>query len=150
MPVATRERKAKATKQVQLIARYALKSNPAIVVYTVRSSNGNDQYRVTLYNGHASGCDCPSYKPCYHMSQVEAIESKRTEEMCEALALAPIIVGEQFAEDLEAHVEDEVGECEQAAYAILAQERRAQAPLQPSGHVMEETEFGAVLMRRAS
>jgi len=108
MPVATKERKAKATKKVQLIARYALKRNAAIVVYTVRSSDGSEIYQTTLYEGKATGCSCKATSQCYHKTQIEMIESKRVEEMCEAIALAPIIVGEQFAQDMEQHIEDEV------------------------------------------
>ena len=65
-------------KQVQVLARYEIKRN-GHVVYTVRSSNGQDTYTTTLVNGKATGCSCPSYKPCYHMTQLEEKEASRQE-----------------------------------------------------------------------
>ena len=70
----------KAAKQVQVLCRYAHKTNGklnGIVTYCVRSSNGKDFYYTTLINGKASGCGCPAYKPCYHMTQLEALEAAR-------------------------------------------------------------------------
>ncbi len=66
-------------KQVQVLARYEIKRN-GHVVYTVRSSSGQDTYTTTLVNGKATGCSCPSYKPCYHMTQLEEKEASRREE----------------------------------------------------------------------
>lgn len=67
-------------KQVQIIARYALKRAgklTGIVVYAVRSSNGKDTYRTTLVNGKATGCTCPARSVCYHMRDLEAKEAAR-------------------------------------------------------------------------
>ncbi len=66
-------------KQVQVLTRYEIKRN-GHVVYTVRSSNGQDTYTTTLVNGKATGCSCASRKPCYHMAQLEAKEASRREE----------------------------------------------------------------------
>lgn len=66
----------KTQKQVQVIARYQLKKN-GHVVYSVKSSNGQDTYTTTLVNGKAAGCDCASRKPCYHMTQLEQREQGR-------------------------------------------------------------------------
>jgi hypothetical protein len=70
----------KVAKQVHFIARYAHKTDKklnGIVSYAVRSSNSKDIYCTTLINGKASGCSCPSHKPCYHMVQLEAREASR-------------------------------------------------------------------------
>jgi hypothetical protein len=70
----------KNAKQVQVIARYAHKTDGklnGIVTYLIRSSNGVDTYTTTLVNGKATGCGCPAHKPCYHMTQLEAIEAAR-------------------------------------------------------------------------
>lgn len=66
----------KVQKQVQIIARIAIK-NSNLVVYKVRSSNGKDTYQTTFYNGKASGCTCPATKPCYHMTQLQKREDER-------------------------------------------------------------------------
>ena len=82
--------KGKQAKQVQVIARYALKREgklTGVIVYAVRSSNGKGSYRTTLVNGKATGCTCPARKPCCHMTQLEAIEAARP----------TITVGEQVA-----------------------------------------------------
>ena len=70
----------KAAKQVQVVARYAHKTDGAlngIVTYAVRSSNGKDIYCTTLISGKASGCGCPAHKPCYHMTGLEKRELDR-------------------------------------------------------------------------
>lgn len=69
-------------KQVQIIARYTHRNRETgmangTVSYLVRSSNGKSTYCCTLINGKASGCSCPSRKPCYHMTQLEAKEQER-------------------------------------------------------------------------
>lgn len=68
------------TKEVLVLARYAHKTNGKLngtVSYLVRSSNGKDTYCMTLIEGKASGCSCPSRKPCYHMKGLENKESAR-------------------------------------------------------------------------
>jgi hypothetical protein len=67
----------KSTKQVQVIARIAFKSDARKVVYLVRASNGVDQYQVSLFAGQVSGCSCVAHKPCYHMKQVQKLEDNR-------------------------------------------------------------------------
>ena len=69
----------KVAKQVTVIARVQFKCDDRKVVYLVRASNGTDQYETTMFDGKATGCTCPSKKPCYHMKGVEALESKRRE-----------------------------------------------------------------------
>jgi len=67
-------------KEVKITARYAHKTNGkfnGMVTYAVRSSNGEVIYCTTLINGKASGCSCPSHKPCYHMHQLEEREWAR-------------------------------------------------------------------------
>ena len=67
-------------KSVKVIALYAHKTNGklnGVVTYAVRSSDGSTLYCTTLINGNASGCGCPSKKPCYHMTQLVAIEAAR-------------------------------------------------------------------------
>ncbi|OLD63823.1 MAG: hypothetical protein AUF65_01055 [Chloroflexi bacterium 13_1_20CM_50_12] len=68
-------------KSVKITARYAHKTNGklnGIVTYAVRSSDGTTLYCTTLINGKASGCSCPSHKPCYHMKGLERKEAART------------------------------------------------------------------------
>ncbi|SRR5260370_41014229 len=68
-------------KNVQILARYAHKTNGKLngkVTYCIRSSNGSDFYYTTLVDGKASGCSCPAHSKCYHKTQLEAIEVKRT------------------------------------------------------------------------
>jgi len=68
-------------KSVKVIARYAHKTNGKLngfVTYAVRSSDGSTIYCTTIVNGKASGCSCPSHKPCYHITQLVAIEAART------------------------------------------------------------------------
>lgn len=63
-------------KQVTIIARYQNKKT-GVVSYLVRSSDGKTEYCTTLIEGKASGCSCPSYKPCYHMKGLENREAAR-------------------------------------------------------------------------
>ena len=67
-------------KEVKITARYAHKTNGKLngrVTYAVRSSKGDVIYCTTLIDGKASGCSCPSYKPCYHMKGLEQKEAAR-------------------------------------------------------------------------
>jgi hypothetical protein len=75
MTTSTKSRKA--TKTVQVISRVEFKADPRKVVYICRSSNGTDIYQTTLFDGKATGCQCPSHKPCYHMTGCEAKEAAR-------------------------------------------------------------------------
>lgn len=99
------------------------------VVYTVLSSNGEDRYRTTLVDGLATGCDCPAGRNgmgCYHRPGCEAHE--RFEQAWRApltSVLPAALLGEQFAQDMQAHVEDELGECALQAEQILQAERAA-------------------------
>ena len=73
-------RQPKQPKQVQVLARYIHKTDGkpnGRISYLVRSSNGKDTYCTTLIEGKASGCSCPSKKPCYHMTQLEEREAAR-------------------------------------------------------------------------
>jgi hypothetical protein len=69
----------KVQKQVQIIGRVQFKSDARKVVYLNRSSDGVSQYETSLFDGKATGCSCPSRKPCYHMEQSEQIEQKRAQ-----------------------------------------------------------------------
>jgi hypothetical protein len=68
-----------ANKTVQVIARIQYKNNVKAVVYIVRSSDGQSQYRTTIYNNKATACSCPSRVRCYHMNQLEVREVARYE-----------------------------------------------------------------------
>lgn len=70
---------ARQQKQLTTIARVQFRCDHRKVVYLVRSSNGVDQYQTSLFNGKATGCTCPSKKPCYHMKGAEAREAARQE-----------------------------------------------------------------------
>lgn len=129
----TKNRKAsKPVKEVQTLYRVTFKdpSRAGVVVYVVLSSDGETRYHTTLVNGRATGCSCPAYKPCYHMSQLEAREQERAQreaEMAEATAVAPAILGEQFSQDPEQHIEDELSDpyaAERAAWRKMTKEQR--------------------------
>jgi len=71
---------AKQVKEVNVIARYAHKTNGTLngtVTYLVRASNGVDTYCTTLVDGKASGCSCPAKSHCYHKTQLEVKEAAR-------------------------------------------------------------------------
>ncbi len=81
--------KTQTAKQVQVLNRYELKSNGkpnGYVVYEVKSSNGVDTYKTTLKDGLAKSCTCPSYKPCYHMTQLQEREAQRVNREAEKQA----------------------------------------------------------------
>ena len=67
----------KNNKTVTIVARFQFKGTVK-VVYVVRSSDGVGTYETSLNVGHATGCTCPSRKPCKHMVQMEAIEAQHT------------------------------------------------------------------------
>jgi hypothetical protein len=69
---------AKATKEVQIIARYTNKRT-GTVSYLVRSSDGKSEYCTTIIDGRASGCSCPAKSSCYHKKQLVALEAARAE-----------------------------------------------------------------------
>ena len=62
------------TKQADIRYRVALKNNPNIVIYKVRSSDDTQDYEVTVVRGKVNNCSCISRKPCYHMTGVQARE----------------------------------------------------------------------------
>lgn len=67
----------KKNKTVTIVARFQFKGTVK-VVYVVRSSDGIGTYETSLNAGHATGCTCPSKKPCKHMVQMEANERQHT------------------------------------------------------------------------
>ena len=80
-------------KEFKIIARYIHKDRKTgkpngKVSYLVRSSNGEEVYCTTLINSEASGCSCPSRKPCYHMIQLTQRETARTGKMALAKFVA--------------------------------------------------------------
>lgn len=104
-----RSRKARAPKSVQIVARVTVKSDSRFVVYICRSSNGVDTYQTTLFNGHATACECKSHRPCYHMTGCEKLESERTEQLAEAAIVEAVLLPEMVASgDVEAHVADSI------------------------------------------
>lgn len=215
MTTATKERKQRKAKVEKplpiLIARAQFRSTGS-VIYAVR---GEDKiYHVTVIAGKAKGCihaddgeTCTGFsyrKTCNHVKVALASESKRQEDLAEASAIAASL-GEQFNQDLEQHVAEEVAELpivlvdadgewalilqngqeltvrvseldeqigdfeevyslaefeeakaeatrfEREAAVLIKrlqeQELRARAPLQPAGHIVEELDGRALLMR---
>ena len=68
----------KAQKTADIRYRVQLKNKPWIVVYEVRSSRDeNVKYEVTLVHEKVSSCTCESWKPCFHMRDVQAREDAR-------------------------------------------------------------------------
>lgn len=80
--------------------------------------------RITSCVNAATGESCSGHHwsgHCCHETRVLAYESERAEQLHEAAIVAPLVLSESFAEDLPAHVEDEVRtqaqrEAEQEAY----------------------------------
>ncbi len=68
----------KVQKTADVRYRVELKNKPWIVVYKVASSDGTQVYDVTVVHGKVSNCTCVSYKPCYHMRDVQGREDART------------------------------------------------------------------------
>jgi hypothetical protein len=70
----------KTVKEVQVLCKYSHKKNgqlTGVVTYAVRSSRTNERYYVTLVDGKATACNCPSRKTCYHITQLEKLEADR-------------------------------------------------------------------------
>jgi hypothetical protein len=97
------------------------------VIYTVLSSDGRSRYHTTLVAGIATGCDCPAGqhgRNCYHRAGVEAyerfhqaweapvsptvVESPAQQQDRHAVTVASALMGESFAADMQAHVEDSI------------------------------------------
>jgi len=75
--MASKKTAQKTVKEVTFIARIEFKCDHRKVVYLVRSSNGVDQYETSMFDGKATGCTCPSRKPCKHMKGAEQKEAAR-------------------------------------------------------------------------
>ena len=71
-------------KQADIRYRVGIKAHPGIVVYLVKSSDGQEDYQVTFCNGKANNCTCKSRKPCYHMRDCQAREDGRKQVRDEA------------------------------------------------------------------
>ncbi len=74
-----------AQKTADIRFRVELKNKP-IVIYKVRSSDDTQDYNVTVVRGKVNNCDCKSYKPCYHMRDVQAHEDERALETAQMAA----------------------------------------------------------------
>ena len=64
-------------KELTVLARGQHKSNAKAVAYLVLSSNGQDKYETTVYDGKASHCTCAARTRCYHMNGCEQLEASR-------------------------------------------------------------------------
>ena len=84
------------------------------ITYTALSSDGHTEYTVTLNSaGRATGCTCPAtVKNCRHARAAEFefawTAPVASESAVEVASVASTILGEQFAQDLPAHVEDSI------------------------------------------
>ena len=142
--LATATRKAqKPASELHFIARAQFKATGA-VLYGIRSVNvktsAENIYHVTVVEGKVTGCynvteqdDCKGYHfngHCHHEAYVNRLEEQRAQtqnELDGAQVVAPLVLG-TFADDLQAHLEDEMpaqpeGEMEQQAWAIIAAEQ---------------------------
>ena len=110
----TKSRKAN-KPELHYIARAQFKATGAIL-YGVQG--GENTYHVTIIKGRVTGCcnattgeDCKGFHfagHCKHSDYAAQLEAARTEQVHEAAQVAPAILGEQFAADLPAHVEDSI------------------------------------------
>lgn len=116
-------------------------------MFTVLSSDGETKYHTTANaDGVATGCDCPaSVNPkvkCYHRTGIESYlrfeaewnapivvetvdeqTAPAEEQTAQPMTIAEYALG-SFAQDIEQHVEDDLGEMEREALAIIAEEKR--------------------------
>lgn len=62
------------SKQADIRYRVELRAHSSIVIYKVKSSDGQRDYEVTLVNGKISSCTCPAHQKqnvrCYIMAGV--------------------------------------------------------------------------------
>lgn len=87
-----------------------------IVTHDALSSDGQETYTVTCVDGKATGCECKSHRPCKHMLACEREEAflaeftapSHEEEVQVAEMVAAEILGQDFAQDLIAHIEDDI------------------------------------------
>ncbi len=118
----------KQQKSVQITTRFQFKADSRKVCYTVRSSNGTDEYTTCLFAGKACSCTCPSRKPCYHMAQVEAVEANRTREQAES-AKASTFESLKATYDVRTTSERVQNPSTIATNMVIESKRRQQAPL---------------------
>lgn len=111
----------RAAKELHLVARATFKATNA-TLYAIRSQD--KIYHVTVCAGRVTSCiDSTTGDPCkgraftgkckhgnfamQFESENGALEAKRQEELAVAEAVAPLIVGELFADELHVHLDDE-------------------------------------------
>lgn len=127
-----------ATKQRELIkaasiARYTDKATGKFLGFGVKSNRGKGYYEIHCAK-EASGavvytCDCEAkewgHPVCNHIKAVvELVEARKALQLDAAAVVAPLVLGEQFANDLQVHLEDEFAgqpEPEQTMEAIMAE-----------------------------
>jgi hypothetical protein len=132
-PKPTRKAKAeKPAKELHFIARATFKVTGA-VLYGIRSEE--NVYHITVIAGRITGCvnattgeDCNGFHyrgTCCHTKYVARLEDERTEQLAVAEVVAPVVLGEEFAQDLEQHVADSIDVSEVVnPWALLSKEER--------------------------
>ena len=108
------EKKAEKLASLTIIGRATFKSNGA-VLFGVRS--GEKVYHLTLIAGKIRSCvdaatgeSCKAHQyrgTCCHEERVMLYEAKRQQELDGAAAVAPLVLGSAFAQDLPVHLDDE-------------------------------------------
>jgi hypothetical protein len=136
MTQATMTRRAKAPKQEKVLhhsARATFKANGAIVYAVV---DGETTYHTTSLHGRVRGClntttgeSCHAFHyrgRCSHSAYVDRKETERQEQLAVAEVVAPVVLGEAFAQDLEQHITDsiDVSEVVQPWVLLSKEERR--------------------------
>lgn len=87
---ATREQ-----KSVKVLARYELKRDGELtgtVVYTVQSSDGEQTYKTTFFDGQLQSCECRGYRQwghCYHGTELQKQETARRAALQDELPFTP-------------------------------------------------------------
>lgn len=143
--VAAKKAAAEAKKQAALtiIGRAQFKATGAVLV-GIEDHRGKQSaiYHVTIIAGKITGChnaatgeECSGRRwsgHCCHETRVLSYELAREVQLADAAAIAPALLGEQFAGDLPAHIDDELRgqddpiDAERAAWAKMSpDERRA-------------------------
>lgn len=141
MATTTKSRKS-TEKELHLIGRCQFKSVTGATLYAVQDSE--KVYHVTMHEGRVTGCThadgerCRSFfyrGYCSHTRFVEAYEGEYgamvSEQVAEDAVVAPAILGEQFAQDIDQHVQDSIEsgeldeiERERLAWAVMSPEEK--------------------------
>lgn len=109
--------KAKELIKAASIARYTDKATGKFLGFGVKSNRGKGYYEIHCTKTESGAvvytCDCEAkewgHPVCNHIKAVvQLVEARKALQLDAAAVVASLIVGEQFAQDLAAHIDDEL------------------------------------------